>query len=78
MIISIVELWTFFKFNSLKKDISKKNYSGIPAKFKSVDVDNDGYISADELQKAVDNFFDFNSNLTLQEVNELREFFFDQ
>ncbi|MCK4661876.1 MAG: hypothetical protein KAT68_03340 [Bacteroidales bacterium] len=71
------EIYSYYESMG-KKDISKKGYSGIPAKFKSVDVDNDGYISADELQKAVDNFFDFNSNLTLQEVNELREFFFDQ
>lgn len=35
----------------------------IPPKFKSLDLDGDGYISFDEVLKAIDAFFDFDSDL---------------
>ncbi len=50
----------------------------IPAKFKSLDLDGDGYISFDEVLKAIDAFFDFDSDLTTQDIYELNDFFFSQ
>jgi hypothetical protein len=58
-------------------------YSGtshleIPKKFKSIDKNGDGYISYDELLKGINDFFDFKSDLTTQDIYELNEFFFSQ
>jgi hypothetical protein len=50
----------------------------IPPKFKSLDLDGDGYISFDEVLKAIDAFFDFDSDLTTQDIYELNDFFFSQ
>jgi hypothetical protein len=50
----------------------------IPDKFKSVDADNDGYISFDEMLKEIDRFFDFESKLTAGDIYELNSFFFSQ
>lgn len=50
----------------------------IPDKFKSLDLDNDGYISFDELKNAIDAFFDGNTNLSSDDIYELNEFFFAQ
>jgi len=56
----------------------KKFYTEIPEKFKPVDLNNDGYISVEELNIAVDKFFDFGTNLTIEDIYELNDFFFDQ
>ena len=50
----------------------------IPPKFKSVDRDNDGYISFDEMLQEIDRFFDFKSNLNSSDIYELNSFFFSQ
>ena len=50
----------------------------IPDKFKSLDLDKDGYISFDEVLKAIDAFFDFDTDLTTQDIYELNDFFFAQ
>ena len=50
----------------------------IPEKFKSLDVDEDGYLSFDELLLVVDKFFDFQEDLNVEEVRDLNTFFFDQ
>ena len=50
----------------------------IHQKFKSLDKNNDNYISFDEMLKAIDNFFDFNSTLTTEDIYELNDFFFSQ
>ncbi|HOT14724.1 MAG TPA: hypothetical protein PK252_08170 [Bacteroidales bacterium] len=50
----------------------------IPEKFKSLDVDGDGYISFDEVLKAIDSFFDFDSELNTSDIYELNDFFFAQ
>ncbi|HJX71645.1 MAG TPA: DUF6089 family protein [Bacteroidales bacterium] len=50
----------------------------IPQKFKSFDTDNDGYISFDEMLKAIDSYFDFTSKLTASDIYELTDFFFSQ
>jgi hypothetical protein len=50
----------------------------IPDKFKSVDTDNDNYISFDEMLKEIDRYFDFESQLTAGDIYELNSFFFSQ
>lgn len=59
-------------------DAEKKEYDGIPTKFIRLDVNEDGWISPSELQKAINDFFDFKSNLTTDDIHELKDFFFHQ
>jgi hypothetical protein len=53
-------------------------YVDIPEKYKEVDVNNDNYISVDELNITIDKFFDFSSSFTIDDIYELTEFFFEQ
>ena len=67
----------------LRTPSSYSNYKNltaeeIPQKFSRVDKDGDGYISFDEILDEIDNFFDFNSNLTSDDIYELNNFFFSQ
>lgn len=50
----------------------------IPEKFVQVDSDNDGYISFDEVLDEIDEFFDFSSDLSTEDIYELNNFFFSQ
>jgi hypothetical protein len=65
--------------NNLAAGSGRKNGNAvIPDKFKALDGDKDGYISFDEVLKAIDAFFDFDTDLTTQDIYELNEFFFAQ
>jgi hypothetical protein len=57
---------------------ARRSFSGIPARFLFLDDDGDGYISFDELIRAIDIFFDGGSAMTVDDVYELNEFFFSQ
>lgn len=48
----------------------------IPEKFRSLDTDEDGYLSFEELLQGIDNYFD--SQLDLEEIRQLNNFFFSQ
>ncbi len=61
-----------------KGDGQTKQYDGIPDKFKHLDLNNDKWISPKELQQAINDFFDFKSNLKADDIYELKEFFFQQ
>lgn len=50
----------------------------IPEKFKKLDTDKDNYISFDELLKAINKFFDMESDLKTDDIYELNNFFFAQ
>jgi len=50
----------------------------LPEKLRVVDSDADGYISFQELMRAVNEFFDGTNNLTLQDLYDLNEYFFAQ
>ena len=50
----------------------------IPDKFLYLDEDKDEYISIEEVSRAIDDFFNMTSNLTIDDVYELTEFFFSQ
>lgn len=51
---------------------------GIPDKFKPVDLNEDNYISHEELNSAIDAIFEGGSTLTPGDIYELQEFFFSQ
>lgn len=53
-------------------------YVEIPERFKRFDLDKDDYISAEELSKAIDMFFDFDTGLTINDMYMLSDFFFEQ
>ena len=61
---------------------SQKNSSQtkieIPEPLKPADKNNDGFISANEIKDAIDNFFEGDSNFTVEKLNALIDFFFQQ
>ena len=65
-------------FATIRSEYRLSSSQDIPEKFKSLDEDNDGYISFDELLRTVDQYFDFELDLDLGELRELNEFFFSQ
>lgn len=50
----------------------------IPAKFQVLDTDGDGYLSFEEFLKVIDSYFDLQLDLDLEEIRELKDFFFSQ
>lgn len=50
----------------------------IPDKYKPLDTDGDGELSYDELLRSIDQYFDYQLDLSLEELRELNEFFFSQ
>lgn len=57
----------------------RKRFNGeIPDKFISIDTDKDGYISLDEITAALDAFFDFKLDMTMEDIVDLTNFFFEQ
>src|ERR1019366_5905008 len=50
----------------------------IPDELKSADKNNDGFISTEEIGKAIDAFFDGDSDFTVEKLNELIDLFFEQ
>jgi hypothetical protein len=61
--------------------IKAKNQSGktkLPGEFVAADANNDGYISADEITQAVDGFFEGSNDFTVERLNRLIDFFFEQ
>jgi hypothetical protein len=55
-----------------------KGANAIPFGIKSADLNNDGYISTDEIAKAIDSFFEGDSDFTVEKLNDLIDFFFEQ
>ena len=50
----------------------------IPDKFKPLDTNGDGELSYEELLRSIDQYFDYQLDLSLEELRELNEFFFSQ
>lgn len=65
-------------YYSEQRQQPRKKYEKMPDKFKQVDSNNDGWISPAEMREAIDKVFDFNSSLTIDDVNELLEYFWVQ
>ena len=62
------------------KDIKQKTGKevSIPAELQSADINNDGYISAEEIRKTIDMFFEGESDFNVEKINRLIDFFFEQ
>ena len=67
------------------KDVEKgfkskgtKSSGSIPLGIRSADANGDGYISTDEIAKAIDAFFEGDSDFTVEKLNDLIDFFFEQ
>jgi Ca2+-binding EF-hand superfamily protein len=65
-------------FETIGKTYSARRIQEIPEKFKQIDLDKDGYISFDELLKAIDSYFDYKLNYTVEDIYELNSVFFNQ
>lgn len=65
-------------FEAVGRDYQKGTVTEIPEKFKILDLDKDGYISFDELLNAIDNYFDYKLDFSVEDIYELNSFFFAQ
>jgi len=63
---------------SKKVRTANNTSSKIPADLKAADFNTDGYISADEITKTIDAFFDGSSDFTVEKLNRLIDYFFEQ
>lgn len=52
--------------------------STIPYALRPADKNGDGFISADEIAMAIDGFFEGDSNFSVEKLNDLIDFFFEQ
>ncbi len=52
--------------------------SGMPELYKEVDMDKDGKISTGEINSAIDNFFEGNTKLKIDDIYRLIDYFFEQ
>jgi hypothetical protein len=64
------------KAKEVKQKSGKENK--IPDDLKGADLNTDNYISADEITKTIDGFFDGLSDFTVDKINRLIDFFFEQ
>ena len=65
-------------YSKTTKSSNNSYVKGVPEKFKSVDLNEDNYISHEELQEAINSIFEGNSTLTPSDIYELQELFFNQ
>jgi hypothetical protein len=61
-----------------KSNPSLAAYSKVPAALKPADKNNDGYISSEEIAAAIDSFFEGDSIFTVEKLNDLIDYFFEQ
>jgi len=60
------------------KNKGTKSSTSIPVGIRSADLNSDGYISTDEIAKAIDAFFEGDSDFSVEKLNDLIDFFFEQ
>ncbi len=65
------------KSKSARKN-NPKGSNSIPLAIRFSDLNKDGYISTDEIAKAIDAFFEGDSDFTVEKLNDLIDFFFEQ
>lgn len=73
---SVEERWQEVKKDAEK--INPKSTSKIPKDLKEADLNNDGFISAQEISKTIDGFFEGSNDMTVDRINALIDFFFEQ
>ncbi len=64
--------------STIARKTNPKGTGVVPLAIKSADLNNDGYISTDEISKAIDSFFEGDSEFTVEKLNDLIDFFFEQ
>lgn len=52
--------------------------SKVPADLQAADMNADGYISADEITRTIDGFFEGSNDFTVERLNKLIDYFFEQ
>lgn len=65
----------------IKANVSSGNGAAkgkLPADYAPADLNNDGVITSDEISKAIDAFFEGDSNFTVQKLHALIDYFFEQ
>ena len=61
------------------KPVSKADYvKAIDSRFGAIDSNHDGIISSAEITSVVDGFFDGSNDYTVEKINALIDFFFEQ
>ncbi len=65
-------------FATIGKGYTPRTAEEIPEKFEIVDLDDDGYISFEELLQAIDHYFEGSLKLEVEDIYELNNFFFRQ
>lgn len=55
-----------------------KGLNNIPLALRSADKNSDGYISTNEIGKAIDSFFEGDTDFTVEKLNDLIDYFFEQ
>ncbi|MES2593386.1 MAG: thrombospondin type 3 repeat-containing protein [Bacteroidota bacterium] len=55
-----------------------KSTNTIPFAIKPADLNSDNYISTEEIAKAIDSFFEGDSEFTVEKLNDLIDYFFEQ
>lgn len=62
------------------KEVKEKSGKAtkIPSELQPADINKDGYISAEEITKSIDSFFDGASSFNVERLNRLIDFFFEQ
>ncbi len=66
------------KAKKANQGVKNNTTSKIPAELKSADINNDGFISADEITKTIDSFFEGSGDFTVEKINKLIDYFFEQ
>jgi len=62
----------------LKKRYTRLSIKTLPDQLRKLDMDEDGYISFDELLKVIDGYFDFTLDISIDDLRLITEFFFAQ
>ena len=57
---------------------SGRDSKGVPAEFEPADFNKDGYITSQEISKAIDMFFEGDSPFTVEKLHRLIDYFFEQ
>ncbi len=62
------------------KEVKEKSgkTTKVPEELQPADINRDGYISAEEITKSIDSFFDGASSFNVERLNRLIDFFFEQ
>lgn len=74
-------LETLKKIEEKGKELKEKtgrSSTPIPADLQVADLNKDGYISVEEINKTIDGFFEGENQLTVEGINRLIDFFFEQ